>query len=81
MDIVVVLGAGVGDQGGGLVELGLAEFDNGAAAEFVAGLGQIESLSGVGEKFLGQVEAFVGIIEVEAGVADVLDDGVFGVAK
>ncbi len=81
MDVVVVLGAGVGDLGGGLVELGLAEFDDGAAAELVAGLGQIEGLSGVVEELLGQVEAFVGVIEVEAGVADVLDDGVFGVAK
>src|SRR5208283_4830471 len=56
LDLVVVLGAGVGDLGGGHVELGLTDLDDGTAAHRVAGLRQIKGQTGVLEELLGQVE-------------------------
>ena len=73
----VVFGGGGGDLGGGLVELGLAEFGDGAGPGLVAGLGQGEGIAGGFEEADGQVQALVGVAGVLVGDADVADDGCF----
>ena len=77
----MVFGVGVGEVGFGFLEFSLTEFDDGAEAEVVAGLREVETEAGLFAELLGDGEAFEGAVSVLPGIANVASNVVAKVGK
>lgn len=71
---ILVCGIGVGDVSLGLLEFGLAKFDDGAETEVVAGLREVEGQARLFAKLLCDGEALIGAGGVLPGSTDVARD-------
>ena len=68
---ILIFSIRIGDIGLGFLKFGLAEFDDGAEAEIVAGLRQVEGQSGLLAQLLSDGKALVGACRVLPGSTDV----------
>lgn len=76
-DEVFVASVGVGDLGGGEIQLQLAEFDDGTAAGVVTGASEGEGARGLIEEFAGDVDPLLRVSRGRPGEADFADGAVF----
>lgn len=73
-EAILIAGVGVGNVGFGFLEFGLAGFDDGAEAEIVAGLREIEGEVGLLAEFVSDGETREGPVGILPGIANIAGD-------
>src|SRR5579885_3235487 len=74
--LIVIARAGLSDLRGGQIQLRLAELDDGAEAEIVAALRELERHLGLIQQLVGQAEPLIAIQGVEVGDLNIADHAV-----